>query len=207
MTIKNCFVFWSRIHFQIWIYHLSSAQFNARFVYTSLAILRAYSILIAPRCSRHVMSWRSSLADWRFSFVVSLSSRLVVCEVWRVVQGLARNIRLHSHCKASRAEPNRTEPKRFGLENKPTLWNGSINRQRRTEQSRTEQDWAVCMFCVYLLRYPDSLLHSDCSASLSARHVASLFSCGLTLRFRRIPLVASRCLWGMTCRAGIGQKH
>ena len=35
------------------------------------------------------------------------------------------------------AEPSRTEPNRFGLENKPTLWNGSIHTARRTEPNRT----------------------------------------------------------------------
>jgi len=42
---------------------------------------------------------------------------------WHVVQGLARSLRPHSHCKASRAEQNRKEPNRFDLENKPMLWN------------------------------------------------------------------------------------
>jgi hypothetical protein len=63
------------------------------------------------------------------------------------------------------------------------------------------------MFRVYLFSYPESLLHFHRSASLSTRHVVALFSCGLTLRFLCIHIVASRCLWGMTCRAGIGQKH
>jgi len=50
------------------------------------------------------------------AFVGSLSSRLVLCEIlintWRVVQGLATRLRGYSHCNPSRAEQNRTEPKR-----------------------------------------------------------------------------------------------
>jgi len=64
-------------------------------------------------------------------------------------------------------------------------------------------------FRVYLFSYPDSLLHFDRSASLSTRPVASLLSCGLTLRFHHNRL-SRRYLCDvrykyMTCRAGIGQ--
>ena len=45
-------------------------------------------------------------------------------------------------------------------------------------------------FRVYLFSYPESLLHFGRSASLLTHHVASLLSCRVTLRFRRIPLVA-----------------
>jgi hypothetical protein len=53
---------------------------------------------------------------------------------------------LHTHLHlglihtASRAEPNR-----FGLENKPTLWNGSIHTARRTEPNGTEPDRACSL--------------------------------------------------------------
>ena len=72
---------------------------------------------------------------------VAFSVRYVLY-TWRVVHGLARSLRSNSHCKASRAEPNP-----FGLENKPTLWNGSIHSKRRTqpngvERSRTETNRA-----------------------------------------------------------------
>jgi hypothetical protein len=112
-------------------------------VYTSSGILTAYSILIAPRRSGHVMSRRCSRADWRFALVVSLSSHRVLCEV-RItyVQGLARRFRPQSHYKPSQVEQIRIEPIRFGLENQPTLLNGSIHTSRRTEPSRTDPDRA-----------------------------------------------------------------
>ena len=43
---------------------------------------------------------------------------------WPVVLGLVHN--------ASPTEPNKTDPNRFGLGNKPTFWNGSIHTARRT---------------------------------------------------------------------------
>ena len=108
---------WSRVHFQIWLYRLSSTQFHVRSVYTSSAILTAYSILIAPRRSRHVLSRRSCRADWRFAFITTVS-RVAICvtyviNTWRVVQGLARRLRRYSHCKPSQAEQIRTDPIRL----------------------------------------------------------------------------------------------
>jgi len=115
MTLQNCFVFWSRIHFQIWIYRLSSAQFYVRSVYTSSAILTACSDLSAPRRSRLVTSRRSCRADWRVvssypSHRVAFSVRYVLntCRDWPDALGL-----IHT---ASRAEQKRNDPNRFGLE-------------------------------------------------------------------------------------------
>ena len=121
----------------------SRTEFYVRSVYTSSGILTAYSILIAARRSRRVTSRRSCRADWRFALVVSLSSHRVLCEV-RItyVQGLTRRLRPQSHCKPSQVEQIRIEPIRFGLENKPTLLNGSIHTSRRTEPNRTDPDRA-----------------------------------------------------------------
>jgi len=67
--------------------------------------------------------------------------------------------RVHSHCKPSRAEPNRT---RFGLENKPTLWNGSIHTARRTELGRA---WPSMFtgWCLFLLASRRPMLLRDTS--------------------------------------------
>ena len=53
-------------------------------------------------------------------------------------------LRPHSHC-----QPSRTEPKRFGLENKPTFWNGGIYTARRTEPDRPRPSvfpWLMFVF-------------------------------------------------------------
>ena len=111
-------------------------------VYTSSGILIAYSVLIAPRRCRHVMSRRSCRADWRFAFVVPLSSRRILCDVllntWRVVQGLDRSLSPHSHCKASRAEQNRTETIRLGKQTYVMKQKNSQSKPNRAERSRTE---------------------------------------------------------------------
>jgi len=50
-------------------------------------------------------------------------------EHWRLfIDASKKSLMPHSHCRRSRAEPNR-----FDLENKPTLWNGNIHTARRTE--------------------------------------------------------------------------
>ena len=85
---------------------------------------------------------------------------------WRVVQGLARCLSRHSHCNPSQAEQNRTEP----------------NLNAWVVRSSTDAS-------LYLFSYPDSLLHSDRSASLSTCHVASLLSWVLSVAF-----VGSRCV-------------
>ena len=92
---------------------LSSAQFYRPSVYTSSGILTAYSILIAPRCSRRVTSLRCCRAEWAW-FEGLLSPRLVPCEIlintWRVMQGLARRLRHLSQCSPNRTKPNQIGP-------------------------------------------------------------------------------------------------
>jgi hypothetical protein len=68
--------------------------------------------------SASLLSRRSRLQDW--SSLSSYHSRRVAFSVryalytWRVVQGLDRRLRPHSHCKPRRAEQSRTEPNGTG---------------------------------------------------------------------------------------------
>ena len=87
---------------------LSSAQLYGRSLYTSSPILTACSIFSAPRRSWRVTSRRCRREDW--ASLSSFHSRRVAFSVryalytWRVVQGLARRLTRHSHCKPSRTE-------------------------------------------------------------------------------------------------------
>ena len=94
-------------------------------------------------------------------------------------------VRAHSHCRASRAEPNR-----FGLENKPALWNGSIHTACRTEPSlltgwclflltsrrpillhnRSNFPWVKCVF--FFTMSANTL---DCEVLINAVHLRQAF--------------------------------
>ena len=120
-----------------------------------------------------------------------------VLNTWRVVQGWPEALGLI--LTARRSESNITKPIRLGKQTYVMKWkdsqltpNPAIRSQ--TEPTRTKPNRALHMYCVYLFRCPDSLIHFNCSASFLTRHVTSLLSCGLTLCFLRIPLVASRSL-------------
>ena len=65
---------------------------------------------------------------------VAFSARCVLNK-WRVVQRLARNIRLHSHCKASRSEQNRTNP--IPMENKHSQFTPNRIKPNRVRPSST----------------------------------------------------------------------
>jgi len=176
MTLKN-FVFWGRLHFQNLIYRLSSAQFFGRSVNTSSPILTAYSILSAPRRSCRVTSRRSCREDWAslssdHSRRVAFSVRYVL-NTWRIVQGLARRLRRHSHCNPSPAEQNRTEPNR-------TAW--LLRSSSDAPFIPLQLSWQPASFCP---------LHVVLVAS---RRVALVVR--TERRFRRITLVASCSLWG-----------
>ena len=104
------------------------------------------------------------------------------------MQGLARSLRPHSHCKPSQAEQNRTDPtdlawktnRRYEMEAFTVNAERSrtdANRAESNQPCRTEPDRALHMFCMYLLRHPDSLLHFDRSASLSARQERRDMTC------------------------------
>jgi hypothetical protein len=113
-------------------------------------------LFIPPKCTQYVkyiyLSPATSYIFWRLLHHLQ-ADHCVTCSKTIFSLQCCYNMynipcflkfRIHSHCKASRAEPNR-----FGLENKPTLWNGSIHTARRTEPGRA---WSnVFTGCLLLL--------------------------------------------------------
>ena len=87
----------------------------------------------------------------------ALFSRLFVSNICEAVFRRRVPFSHHSHCKPSRAEPSRAEPNRFGLENKPMFWNGSIQTARRTELNRTGPS-LFTGWCLFLLASPRPIL-------------------------------------------------
>jgi len=66
-----------------------------------------YSLRVAHVAS--LLSWGLRVFSSYHSRRVALSLRYAL-NTWRFVQGLARRLMRHSHCKPSRAEQNRSEP-------------------------------------------------------------------------------------------------
>ena len=137
MILQNCFVFWRRVQFQIeftaWVVRSSTyvlfIPLPLSWQPTPFCPLRV--ALVASRCVAFLVRTDASLLSCHYRRV-AFSVRYVLlydvsCRDWPDALGL-----IHT---ASRAEP-----KRFGLENKPTLWKGSIHTARRTEPSRIEPD-------------------------------------------------------------------
>jgi hypothetical protein len=118
------------------------------------------------------------------SFVISINGNYLFAR-WVA-------IRLRSHCQPSWAEPNR-----FGLENKPTLWNGSIHTARRTEPDRAWPsvfpDW-----CLFLLASRKRILLRNRSDFLGLKCVCTqkhLFLVSMRLLHQLLSINENTCTW------------
>jgi len=126
--------------------------------------------LVASR--RVALVLRTELRFRRITRRVAFSVRYVL-NTWRVVQGLARRLRRHSHCEPSRTEPNRTAPNR-------TAW--VVRSSTDVPFIPLQLSWQPNTFCPLRV------------ALVASRRVALVLR--TDLRFRRIPLVALRSRWG-----------
>jgi len=70
---------------------------------------------VAVGASRRVAVFVRTERRFRWITLVRVAfSVRYALNAWRVVQGLARRLRRHSHCKPSRSEQNRNDPIRLG---------------------------------------------------------------------------------------------